>query len=152
MDDYYWELLLRDGTKIPIPPKYVDMVRRKMVAKDPIPTSRKVIPFAQIESFDKTSRRQTDTKLLEDVAQAFGEPMARTREFSDGTADEAVAIRWVKKQVTQREWGKYYSPHGYRRINESGGITVVAWKQPIHQFDATRMEYCTPDEVIMLTK
>jgi hypothetical protein len=152
MDEYFWELKLRDGTKIPIPPEFVGVVKRKMEAKEPITTSRSVIPFAQVDGFDKTAKKRTDNKLLEDVAVAFKEPLVRTREFADGTNDEAVSVKWVKKQVSQREWDTYYSKGSYKRLNSEAGIVIVAMLVPTHLVDTSRMEYCTSVELTELTK
>jgi hypothetical protein len=151
MDDFYWELTLMNKDKILIPPEYVATVKRKWAAGEQITTSRQVVPAHQIVNFEQTSRRRAGANLIEQASQAFKEPIIRTREFSDGTTDEAVATKWVKKQITQREWEKYYAPHNYKRIWGEAGIVVVAFRCPTHLIDVNKVQYCTADEVEKLT-
>lgn len=145
-EDFYWDLTLKDGQVIPIPPAGVGVVRRKMELKEPISTSNGVIPFSEIKSYNKTSRRKIDVPLLEEAAAAFGEPL-----YND---EGDMKARWVKKEVTVQEYGSFYgkSP-GYRRLEADGnGMVWVAWAQPVHRIDTSRMSYCTEDEIIKLTK
>lgn len=152
MEEFYWELTLMSGDKILIPPEYVASVQRKLDAGEYITTSRQKFPAHQVTNFERTSKRKAGTNLLEQAAQAFSEPLTRTRHFKDGTSDEAVSVKWVKKQVTQREWEKYYSPHGYKKINSAGGVVVVAFRCATHLVDTNNVQYCTTDEVERLTK
>ena len=152
METYFWELTLMNKDKVLIPPEFVETVKRKWEAGQPIKTSRQVIPAHQITNFEKTSKQRSSPNLIEQAAQAFGEPMTRVREFSDGTSDEAVSVKWVKKQVTQREWEKYYSPHGYKRLNSSAGIVIVAFRAATHLIDTNKVQYCTQEDIQELTK
>ena len=150
-DQFYWELTLMNKDKILIPPEHVATVRRKWQNGENIETTRQVIPAHQITNFEQTSQRRVAPNLLEEAAQAFKEPIIKRRKFKDGTIDEAVSARWVKKQVTNREWEKYYAPHNYRRLNSAGGIVVVAFLCATHLIDPEKLQYCTADEVQKLT-
>lgn len=138
-NDYYWRLTLRDGREVDIPPKYVDIVKRKMDDREPIHTTSGSIPFSSIDSFDRTSRRFTDTALLEGAAQAFKEPLF--------TESGGVAARWVKKVVSQHEYDRKYSKSPqYRRLQDNDGMVVIAFVIPTHLFNKSLMEYCTEEE------
>lgn len=137
-NDYYWELQLRDGQKISVPPAGVPIVQRKMSAKEAIPTSTMTIPYADIVRFVKTSRRFTDVKLIEDAARAFNEPVY--------TEDGAIKARWVKRQVTPQEYSSYYAKGNYRRLGEEDGMVWVAFVLPVHKIDFNKVEYCTVEE------
>lgn len=151
--DYYWELSLKDGTKIQIPPKYVQGIRTKLKNREPIDTTRRTILYAEVDSFEQTLKTELgEQKLLEEAAQAFGEPLIRDREFADGTKDEAVSVKWVKKQVTQRDWDKYYSKGpGYQKLSWDAGIIVVAFRMPTHQIN-DEVQVCSDEELTKLTK
>lgn len=151
-DGYYWELTLMSGDKIPIPPEYVDVVKQKWANKENIATSRQVIPAHQIVNFEQTSRRRVEGKLLEEVARAFKDPIVKERRYADGSTDEAVKARWVKKDVTQREWDKYYSANGYKLLRRDAGVVTVAFVVAAHLVDLDRVEYCTKEEEAKLTK
>lgn len=151
-NNFYWELVQRDGTKLMIPPKFVKYVQDKMAAKEPIRTSTSIVPFSEIQAFRQSSKRERDERLIEDVAQAFGDPIITKREFPDGTADEAVATKWVKKEVSQNEWERYYSGNGYRKLDSEQGVVMVAFRVPTHLVDTSKVEYCTSEEIVNLTR
>lgn len=145
-DQFYWDLTLKDGRVVPIPPNAVATVRRKMTAKDPISTTDGVIPFSEIKGFDRTSRRKIEVPLLEEAAAAFNEPL-----FND---DKEVKARWVKKEVTALEYARFYGPSpGYRRLGtDPSGLVWVAFVLPVHKIDQSRVSICTPGEIKELTK
>lgn len=147
MDQYYWELTLRDGSKISIPPEGVEVVKRRWDNGQPIHTSRQVIPPGQIVGFEKTARRKTDVPLIEAAAHAFNEPMFAN--YPNG--EEYVVSKWVKMPVTPKEWEKYYSPHHYKRLPDDGGMVMVAFLQPVHQINPQKVSYCTEEEERTLT-
>lgn len=138
MSEYYWELVLRDGTKYDIPPAAVPVVKRRMEAHDPINLKTASIPYAQIEHFRITSKAFDTQPLLEAASQAFNEPIY--------TEDGSIQARWVKKLVTQREYSKAYT-HGYRRLGDENGMVVVAWRQPLHSIDNSVTQDCDEGEV-----
>jgi len=144
MSEYYWELITKDGTCIEIPPSGIDVVKKRMGNHDPINTRTQVIPYAQIEHFRITSKPYSAQNLLEEVAQAFNDPIHNE--------DGSIVCRWVKKEVTQDRWNKYYSPLGYKRIGGEGGITTVAMRLPVHLIDTNETPYCSDEEVHKLTR
>lgn len=150
---FYWELTLMNGDKIPIPPEYVETVKQKMANKENLVMNRQIIPSHQITNFEQTSRIKRDPTLIEDVARAFSEPIVNERKFVDGTGDEAVAAKWVKKQVSQKEWGKYYSGSpGYKLLSNEGGVVTMACIVPTHLINYARVQDCNAVEIAQLTK
>lgn len=143
MDNHYWQITLRDGQKIQVPPEAVEIVKRRWEANQPIKTSKQIIPIHQIVAFEKTSRTKAEVPLVEAAAQAFKEEMLNE--------DGSVICRWVKMQVTSKEWEKHYSPHHYKRLADEDGMVVVAWFQPAHLFNSERTSYCTDEEIKSLT-
>lgn len=148
-ENYYWNLTLKDGRVVAIPPKGVPVVQRKMAAREPIVTTDSTIPFSEIKGFDKTSRVYGQQSLLpEEVAQAFDEPIFT----KDADGNDMVKARWVKKQVTTQEYAKQYAK-SYRRLeSDEGGMIWVAFALPVHQINLQRVSYCTPEEVRQLQK
>ncbi len=139
----YWVLELKDGSKIDIPPNYVEEVNKRFIAKEVIPLRNRSIPFSEVKGFERTSRKffekSADTRLLEETAQAFREPML--------TAD-GIQARWVKKEVTSDRWERYYSDiPGYKKVESRDGMVWIAWRQPIHQIDPNQTPECTASEV-----
>lgn len=138
-DSYYWTLTLKDGTTLAIPPSAVSVVKRKLEAREPVNTTNQVILYSEIKGFEKSSRRYTAVPLLEEVAQAFREPMV--------TDDNAIKARWVKKEVTTSEYEKYYSKNGaYRKLGGDSGLVMIAFVVPTHLIDTNRMDYVTKEE------
>lgn len=143
-DEYYWDLILRDGRTVPIPPKFVSIVKRNMIERRPILTSNETIPFAQIQGFERTSKKKRDEELQEGVARAFNEPIV---------TDDGVKARWVKKSVARNEYEKRYSKHTfYRYLGEEEGMVTVAMILPVHRIDTSYMEYCTTAEEQQLNR
>lgn len=138
-DDYYWDLTLKDGTVVHIPPNGVDVVQRKMQAREPVRTSTSTIPFSEIKGFEKSSRRKVDTTLLEEVAQAFHEPMY--------TEEGAIKARWVKKDVTRGEYERQYAKSpSYKYLASEEGLVTIAFVLAVHQINLQKVSYCTPEE------
>jgi hypothetical protein len=55
--DYYWELLLRDDTRIEVPPSAVSVIQKRMDEHQPIHTAKSgSIPFAEIRIFRPTNK------------------------------------------------------------------------------------------------
>lgn len=138
---YYWRLTLKDGRSLDIPPQAVDLVKKKMETRTPIATTNEVIPFAEIVSFERSSRRigSAQKQLQIEAAQAFGEPII--------TDAGEVKACWAKKQVSRAEYDRKYAKHSnYKYLYESDGMVTVAFVIPLHMFDKTYMEYCTIDE------
>jgi hypothetical protein len=142
--DFYWELEQFDGTTTEIPPQVVDTVKRRLNDKDMINLKTMSIPANQVKSFKQTSKRYTDQLLIEDVARAFDEPILN--------ADGSIVCKWVKKNVTQNEYNKFYSQSGYKKIGTDGSMVTVAFRLPVHSVDLNVLEYCTDDEVQQLGK
>lgn len=148
--EYYWELEQFDGTTSRIPPDAVDVIKRRWQEGQPINLTGMSIPANQIKKFAITDQPFTDQLLLEDVAQAFGEPIIASVETPYGYMDEAIQCRWVKKSVTNDKWNRYYSDNpAYKFLEETGGMTVVAFIMPSHLKGS--VDNCSPDEIKILT-
>jgi hypothetical protein len=143
--DFYWELIQKDGTIIEIPPDAVDVVKRRWEQGLPIHTKHQgSIPPSQISAFRPTEKPATSQPLLEEVAQAFNEPVIND--------DESIAVKWVKKRVTQNKWDKYYGPTGYKKLGDENGMVTVAFRLPIHQVDPQLLQYCDESEIRQLER
>lgn len=149
-EEYYWRLTTKQNQSVMIPPSAVAIVRRRMEAREPINTTSLTVPYSEIKSFERTARKATSIPLLEEVAQAFDEPILIDQD--DGTV--AVKARWVKKEVTNAEYGGYYAKHpSYQKIDGSGdGLVTVAFVVAVHNIDTNSVSYCTAEEVRELTK
>lgn len=143
--EFYWELVLKDGTRYEIPPEKVEVVNKRMGNRDPIMLSSATIPYADIDKFRQTSKPYGQQPLLEAVAQVFNDPV-----YGE---DGEVRSRWVKKTVTQRDYNKHYgSVPAYRRLEDRSNMIVVAFTLPIHEIDMQKVDYCTDEEVQRLTR
>lgn len=145
--EYYYELKYgdyKDLKTVYIPPASVASVYNRWENGQPIKLSTGGIPANQIRSFEKSDRPFNSQPLLEAVAQAFKEPMV---------TDGEVNIKWVKKVVTKDKWERYYSASpGYRRLDESDGLTTVAFRVPTHLVNSNTMQYCDEQEISRLTR
>lgn len=139
--EYLWELIQFDETRLEVPPQYVDTIKKRMESGQPINTNDMVIPTNQIKTFRKTSIPYGQSNLLEEVSQAFNEPQIE---------DNSIMCRWVKKNVTQDSYNKRYSNLGYKRLEDDGGMVVIAWRKPVHTIDNST-QYCTESEIKTLT-
>lgn len=142
-NQHYWELTLRDGQKIQIPPQYVEGVQRRWEAGEVIKTSRQMVAANQIVSFEKTAKRKIDVKLIEDASMAFHEPLEGETE----TGEPTIKARWVKMAVTAKQWGNYYSPNGYKQVAKDGDMVIVAFRQPVHQINLQVVDYCSDEDI-----
>lgn len=138
MSEFYWNLVLKDGSTIQIPPSLVAVIKRRIANREAINMRSRMVLYAEIERFEQTSRLFTARPLLEEVAQVFSEPML--------TEDGDIQTRWVKKQVTPGEYAKKYT-HGYKRLPDEDGMVVVAFRKAIHDVDITTTPYLTETEV-----
>lgn len=145
---FYWELRYGDfknPTTVMIPPAAVEVIKRRWEADQPIHLSTGSVPANQIRSFEMTDKPMATQHVLEDVAQAFKEPMY--------TEDGAIITRWVKQTVTHAKWDKHYSAiHSYRLLGESGAMAIIAFRKATHEIDQSVTPYCTDEEVNRLTK
>lgn len=143
--EFYWQIEQFDGTTVDIPPSAVTTIQKRWDDKQPIHLSSGSIPSNQIKAFRITSRQFGGQPLLESAAQAFKEPLI--------TEDGSIAARWVKKQVTQREWNKHYAGiSAYRKLDYDQSMVSVAFILPTHQIDMGKLSYCTAEEVQELTR
>lgn len=146
---YYWEL--RYG-KFPepvkslmIPPASAENVKKRWDNGQPIHTSNGSVQASEIKSFEPTDKLFTTHPLLEEVARAFNEPMINE--------DGEVKSRWVKKNVTQDKWNRFFSVSpGYKLLGESFGMMTIAFRVPVHLIDVNKTTPCTLEEVNRLTK
>lgn len=144
--DNYWQLRLKDGTAIDIPPEFVEQVKSLFSKREPIHMKHRTVLYSEIEGYNMIAKRKNDVPLIESAAQAFKEPMY--------TDDGSVQSRWCKKEVTQSEYQRRFSNlPGYQSLGtSSSGLVVVAFTVPVHLIDVNRVDYCTDDEIRQLTK
>jgi hypothetical protein len=142
--EYYWELIQHDGTRLEIPPNHVDTIKKRMTDGLPINTRSMTIPVNQVKYFRLTDKPFQTQNLLAEVAHAFNEPVV--------DEDGSIVCRWVKKQVTQQSFVKYYAPNGYRRLQDDGTMVTIAYRSPIHQIDQLSTPYCTVNEISQLER
>lgn len=149
--EYYWELVYRDPKDfkqvrtVQIPPASVPSVRKHWDNGEPVHLNTGSIGANQIISFEKTNKPFGNQKLLDEVAQAFNEPQYN----QDGT----IIVRWVRKEVTQDQWNRHFSPIGaYKYLGEGSGMTTIAFRLPVHSIDTTKVQYCTEAEVTALER
>lgn len=141
---YYWELILFDGTTTLIPPAASDLIKKRWDDGQPIHLSTGSVPANQIKSFKPTDKPFTQTKLIEDVSQAFNEPLLNN--------DGSIVFRWVKKAVTREKYNKHYSNvPSYRFLNDDGMVTI-AFRLPVHMIEQTITPYCDEQEIKVLTQ
>lgn len=143
--EWYWNLVLKDGTSIEIPPSFVPVVQKRMANKDAINLKTRSIPYSEIKGFEQSEKPFSQQPLLSEVAQAFNEPVVNP--------DGSIACQWVKKHVTQDRWNKYYSASGsYKKLGDEGGMVIMAWFQPIHSIDVNKMTICNETETQTLER
>lgn len=142
--DYYWEIVKRGGETIEVVPSAVEVIRKRWDDGEPIHFKDMTIPAHQIVDFRKTSKPYGQP-LIEAAAQAFSEPMI--------TPDGGIRSRWVKKEVTHREYEKEFAGiPSYRKLGNDGGLVQVAFRLPIHEIDTARLDYCSDTEIEHLEK
>lgn len=145
--EFYWKLEYgdyRDPKSVMIPPGKVQVVQKRWDNGDPIHLNTGSIPANQIRSFEITNRPVTEQPLIEGAAQAFKEPIL---------TKNGIACKWVKKDVTQDQWNRYFSSiPGYKRLFDDSTMVTVAFIKAIHDIDVNKTPYCTPEEVKYLTK
>lgn len=137
--EYIWELSLKDGTKVEIPPTHVEAVQQRLNDGKPILTSGASIPANFVSIFRKTSKQTNKQQLIEDVARAFG-----SAELNE---DGSVVCRWVKREVSADRYQKYYAPLRYQKLNETSGVVTIAMFLPVHIIDPNELQNCTNSEV-----
>lgn len=140
-DDFYWELIQRDGTKTYVKPDKVPTVQKRMDEGKPIHMRTGSIPSHQIVTFRISDRRIGQQALLESAAQAFHEPLPT----EDGAAIQA---RWVKKRVSQPMYQKHYSAiPAYHKLDDESGMVWIAFRIPIHFLGDADVELCTDTDI-----
>lgn len=128
-----------------IPPDKVQVVKKRWDNGDPIHLTTGSIPADRIKSFRISGTPFTATPLLEAAAQAFNEPILNE--------DGSIVCRWVKRNIPSDKWNRHFSSiPAYKRLGDSGGMVVMAYKLPIHEVDVHTTSYCTDDEVVRLTR
>lgn len=163
--EYYWELKYgtRDDMRSAlIAPDKVEVIAKRLGNGDPIYLSTAVIPANQVRSFEQTDKAYGQQKLLEDASQAFKEPIETDmgeQNFlkADGTTGtvhyKGIKGRWVKMEVTQNKWEKFYSAiAGYKLLRIEGGIATVAFILAVHDINQQKTPYCTEQEIQQLTR
>lgn len=143
MSDFYWQLTLKDGTVFDVPPTAVSVIQKRIKNREPINLKSRTVLYAEIQHFQKSERRFSSQRLLDSAAQAFREPLINE--------DESIVSRWVKKEVSNDRWQKYYAPQGYKRLSGDSERTVIAFRLPVHQIDTAELSYCSDDDIKTLT-
>ena len=142
----YWILKLWDGEEIKVKPDNVKLIQDKIsTGEGAITTPNRSILVKNIRDFVESDDLYTDQKLIEDSARAFKEALINP--------DESVVIRWVKKDVTKRQWDKYYSQHiAYKKLNDSDSHVTIAWKQPVHLINPELMSELSQEDELNMSK
>lgn len=154
-DDFYWNLTLKDGRVIPIPPQAVDAINNKLKNRQQIVTTEFTVPFWEVKSFDRTSRRKEQASLLEDdpvlqeeVARAFNEPIVT----QDENGRDMVKAAWIKKEVTSQEWANHAKSGSYKHLERTqNGMVWMAFTMPLHQIKPNIHIKCTQEEIRQLS-
>lgn len=145
--EYYWELKygdFRDPKSLMIPPSAVQSIQRRWDNNQPIHTSQGDVAPSQIKSFEPTDKPFNPPLLIAEVARAFNEPIL------DDDGD--VVCKWVKKTMPTNLYTRYYAmSHGYHKLGDQNGMTIVALFLPVHQIDPTVLQDCTEEEIRRLT-
>lgn len=156
--EFYYELKYgawNDLKSVYVAPASVGVVQKRWDNGDPIHIpGRGSIPANQIRSFEVTGKVYGGTqKLLEDAAQAFGEPLYVEVDLGKGRTETQIQAKWVKKAVTTDQWQRHFSSiPGYNLLREESGMTLIAFRLPVHAIDSSRVQECTIDEVKQLTR
>lgn len=137
--EFYWELLLKDGSSVEIPPGAVAVVKRRWTSGEPIHMRTRSIPATLIKDFQQTDRQYSAQPLLEAASQAFHE--------AEVSEDGAILTRWVKKIVTADKWNRHYSHHPYKLLKNENGMVLIATRVAIHDINVNNTPYCTEDEI-----
>lgn len=142
----YWHIELYSGEIIKVKPdaNNVSMIQNKIAKQaGAITTPTRSIVIKDIKDFRLSDEPVIDQKLLEDVSQAFNEPVY--------TPEGAVAAKWVKKSIPKRRWHSFfeYIP-AYRLLREDDMFAVVAFRVPTHLIDHQRVQELSPDELRMV--
>lgn len=141
--EYYWEIVLKDGTTVDVVPSAVATVRSRWDEKKPIHFEHFSVNPYDIDDFRETSKPHGQP-LIEAAAQAFNEEMVNP--------DGSVVVRWVKKHVTTAEANRLLQIPSYRKIQDDRGMVVVAFRVPVHEIDTQKVSYCTAEEEAQLTR
>lgn len=98
-----------------------------------------------VQSFRVTNKAINAVPLLESAAQAFN-----SAEYNE---DGSIVSRWVKKNVTHREYSSYYAKlPGYHRVSDDASQVWLAMLLPIHLIDPQNVWYCSDEEVERLER
>ena len=143
----YWDLTMKDGTVIPVKPQHVLEIKRQMRESKHLITSDWTKNVSDIKSFEKTSRLVRPLNALQGGAEDLEEGAAKA--FHTPVYDnEAVRAKWVKRQVSRREWIATYSKiPAYRELDGGGSFVIMAYRLPVHLIDDTKVSYLTNMEI-----
>src|SRR5690242_4882930 len=131
MDNHTWELLLKDGRVIDIPPTAVETVKRRWEEHKPINLKSESIPWNDIAKFAKTGKTWGQQLLADGAAQAFKEPVLHE--------DGSIEFRWVRKDVSGHQWATHFSKiPSYRMLKNEDGLITMAFKLPVHLIDQSK--------------
>lgn len=143
--EYYWHIELYSGEIIKVKPDPQKITAiQTLIAKQEgaITTPTRSIVIKAIKDFRLSDEPYTDQKLLEDVAQAFREPLY---------TEDAISSRWVKKSVPRRRWDTHYSKiPSYRLLEDNYGTVTIAFILPVHAINLSLVQYVNAAEEIRL--
>lgn len=158
MNDYYWTLTLKDEEVITIGPKTAAKIKVCIAKHEAAIFNTRTIPYYDLAAarLAMTTKKFTpklalpagtaDSGLIEDVAKAFAEPITRDN-------NKTVLCKWVKKQVTSKEYNTHYLKlPSYHLLATIGGLVTIGFRVPIHLIDPTKTEECEELEINRLQK
>jgi len=152
MDDipYYWIIETWEKDTIRVKPQYANAVQDKIASGEGfIRMPNRSINVKDIKSFEQSDIIVSDRKLLTEASEALSIPVVT--QLQNG--DETVSATWVKKNVKQSRYDKYYRNHpSYIPIADNGTSVTVAFVVPSHLVDPERVTKMTPEEISRLRK
>lgn len=147
----YWQLIKWDGETIKVRPASVQAVQQQLDRGEGfIKGTTRTIAVKDIKEFLESDERYIDQKLIGEAARAFNEPVTFERDNGKGITETVVKAKWVKKPVPRKQWERFYSLNGYKRISETDNHILAAFRVAIHNINYNFVEDCTPSEVSLL--
>jgi hypothetical protein len=137
-----WIIERRSGEQIKIRDQNADYIKKRMAEG----SGNIIMPDGAFRVSDiKDFRKLPDSpNIIEDVARAFKDPII---------TPVGIASRWVKKNVSKRDWDMKLSKQpGYRILSSDSTYVTVGFVLPVHQIDYRQVSDCAESEIKVLDK
>lgn len=139
-------------------PATAEKIKLAMVKREPAVFPNRVIPYYDLASarLNMTAKKfepklalpagTTDSGLIEDVAQAFKEPITRE-------GGKTVLAKWVKKQVSSKEYSTFFAKiPSYYQLSSMSGLVTIGFRVPTHNVDLSKHDECDETEINRLER